>query len=117
MNEIFGVMQHDRIEANIVFFLEEQHPLIDPVQAVCFGGGPGMGAGSKMDIAIRFRQVSSRPHSRLIVWIRAEKKIEIAIADRRKIVANHVPNDPSFLPARHENCKPAFFFEKVANAK
>jgi len=76
----------------------------------------GQGAGNPtchMDIAIGLREMAGRLHCWFIIWISAEEKIEIAIADRCKIMANHVAYYSRFLPARDEDRDPSFFFEKL----
>jgi len=53
-------------------------------------------------------------HCWFVVRISAKEKIEIAIANGRKIMANHVGYYSRFLPAGYEDSDPPFFFKKLA---
>ena len=39
MDQVFGIVRDHDIELNAVVFFKEQHALIDPIEAVGFGGG------------------------------------------------------------------------------
>jgi hypothetical protein len=58
--------------------------------------------------------VTRRRNGQFVVWVSPNEKIEIAVADRSEIMANHVAYNPRFLPARDKDRDSAFLFEKLA---
>jgi hypothetical protein len=58
--------------------------------------------------------VARRRYRQFVVWVSANEKIEIAIADRSEIMANHVAYNARLLPARDKDRDSTFLFEKLA---
>ncbi|MGD0616673.1 MAG: hypothetical protein ABSB67_03330 [Bryobacteraceae bacterium] len=108
MNQVLGIVRHHDFEAHLVMFLEQQHALENPVQAVGFGGGAVVRANRKVNVTEPLLESANGFERRVVVGICADEEIVVAVANGRDVVPHHAANDAGLLPERNENRDPLF---------
>jgi hypothetical protein len=103
MNHVLGIVQYDRIEPDTVLFFETKHTPVDPIETIGLRGWAGLRAFRYMDVMENLGELAGCRERGFIVWIHAEKEIEILVTNDRQIVPHHVSNDLGLLPARDKD--------------
>ena len=103
MDQVFGVVQHHDVEPDSVPLLMDQHPLVDPVQAIGLRGRAVVGTESEMNVGKPRLGLAHCIRRQLVVGIGANEEVVVGVADGRQIVLEHLADDPVFAPQRDEH--------------
>jgi len=103
MDDVLGVVREDHFEADGVLLFEEQHALVDPVEAVGFGCGAFVWNPGEMHIGEAFRGFGYGGESRGVVGIGADKDVVVRVAQRGHVLRDHALDDAMLFPQRNED--------------
>jgi len=100
-------VNHDHLEADAVggFILEQA--IEDRIQAIAFGGGPGVRHQGEVHAGRAAGGLGHRCAGKRIVPIRAGEEIIIGILDSGQVAFQHPPDHAVLFPQRNQNGDPA----------
>ena len=81
MDQILGVVRDHDVKLSAVVLFKKQHALVDPVEAVGFGGGAVMGADRQMDVREARFQVADGVERRVVVRVGSNKEMIVIVVN------------------------------------
>jgi len=104
VNDVLSIMSHDDFEMNCLRLFISEDVLEDPVQTVRFRGRAVMRAHRKMNVRISGFKLPNFVQSGLIVWVRSDENVIVAVEDGGAVLLDHPRDDCRLIPKRNYDC-------------
>jgi hypothetical protein len=103
VDQVFGIVRGHHVETDLVLLFEQEHALVDPVEAVGLGGGAVVRTDRQMNVGKASFQLADSVQCWLIVGVGADEEMIVVVIDGGDVVLHHARNDLIFVPQRHED--------------
>jgi hypothetical protein len=84
-----------------MLFLEKEHALVYPVEAVRFRSGAAVRTQREMNVGMPLHGLTHRGERGGVIRVGSDEKVDTGIAEAREIVIEHVLDDAVLLPGGH----------------